>query len=183
MPTTPSLISRNLFSRRPSQWFCSSSPLPSYPTLPAVTLAMTSTHSSLVSISHVPTLQFASGSMAPLHRSSFFSPPLHSYPNPAPRQIPLEPSADQNSHVHDRDNHVSTAGDPVYTIHTYCLKEYAYVFINSHADSPQDIPVIYRGEETTGTVQLPQRCLQEVQSIIVVVRRLIVGMTMIELYI
>jgi hypothetical protein len=112
---------------------------------------MTPAHNSSASTSSslAPTLQFASGSMAP--------------------------------QVHDRGNHVSTTGGSVYTIHTYGLKEYAYVFINSHADSPQDTPVIYRGEETTGTVRLPQRSLQEVQSIIVVVRRLLAGMIVIEL--
>lgn len=141
---------------------------------------MSSTRDSLSSISFVPTLQFASGSVAPLHRSSV-SPPPYSSPNPAPGQILLEPSADQNSQVHDGDNHVSTPEGPVSTIHTYGLKEYAYVFINSHADRPQDTPVIYRGEKTTGTVQLPQRHLQDVQSIIVEVRRLIVGMAVIEL--
>lgn len=133
---------------------------------------MTSSYSSSASIPLVP-LQFASNSAAPLHRSSVLSPPPYRHLKPAPRKS-LEPSADQNSQVHDRDNHASTAGGPVHTIHTYGLKEYAYVFINSRADSPQDTPVIYQGEETTGTVQLPQRRLQEVQSIIVVVRRLLV---------
>lgn len=87
----------------------------------------------------------------------------------------MEPSADQNPQAHGRNNHASTEGDPVYTVHTYGLKEYAYVFVNSHAGSPEDTPVIY-GEETTGTVRLPLRRLQEVQSIIVEVRRRLVGM-------
>ena len=83
----------------------------------------------------------------------------------------MERCVDQSSRAQGRDNHaVSTKEGPVYTVHTYGLKEYAYVFINSHADNPQDTPVIY-GEETTGTVQLPQCHLQEVQSIIVEVRQ------------
>ncbi|KAI9451461.1 hypothetical protein BJY52DRAFT_1297612 [Lactarius psammicola] len=131
---------------------------------------MTSTHSSFTSISLVPTLQFASGSTAPPRLSSVVSPPPYSRPNPAPSRRPMEPPADQNPQAHERENHASTAGGPVSTIHTYGLKEYAYVFINSHADSHQDTPMIYRGEETTGTVRLPQRHLQEVLSIIVVLR-------------
>jgi hypothetical protein len=87
-------------------------------------------------------------------------------------------SVDQNSQAHGRDNHASTEGGHVYTVHTYGLKEYAYVLVNSHADDPQDMPVIY-GEETTGTVQLPQCRLQEVQSIIVEVRRHLVRMIVI----
>lgn len=88
---------------------------------------------------------------------------------------------DQNSQAHGRDNHAtSTKKGFVYTVHTYGLKDYAYVFVNSHADNPQDTPVIY-GEETTGVVQFPQCRLQEVQNIIVEVRRHLVGMIVIEL--
>lgn len=133
---------------------------------------MTSTRSSLTGISLVPTLHFASGSNTPTHRSSVSSPPPYSCPSPDPRQIPLEPSAEPNSQIHNRDDRVSIAEASVYTIHTYGLKEFAYVFINSHADNPKVTPVIYRGENTTGTVRLPQCRMQGVESINAVVRRL-----------
>ncbi|KAH8999895.1 hypothetical protein EDB86DRAFT_618588 [Lactarius hatsudake] len=129
---------------------------------------MTSIHSSLASVSLVPTLHFASRSSAPRHRSSVLSPPPYTRPTPAPRQSPMEPPSDQTPQVHDKDDHSSTTGGR--TVHIYGLKEYAYVFINSHADSPLDTPVIYWGEETTGTIQFPQRRLDEVQSIIIMLR-------------
>ena len=135
---------------------------------------MTSSYCSSVRISSVPTLQNASGS---LHHPSVVTPSPYYHPtNTATHQSLMERSADQNNHA------ASTKGGPVYTVHTYGLKEYAYVFVNSHADHPQDTPVIY-GEETTGTVQLPHCRLQEVQSIIVEVRLHLVRMIAIELYI
>ncbi|KAI9431410.1 hypothetical protein H4582DRAFT_1966249 [Lactarius indigo] len=129
---------------------------------------MTSIHSSQASVSIVPTLHFASRSSAPLHRSSVLSPPPYSRPSPAPRQSPMVPPSDQTQQVHGKDDHSSTTG--ARTTHIYGLKECAYVFINSHANSPEDTPMIYWGEETTGTIQIPQRHLQEVKSIIVVLR-------------
>jgi hypothetical protein len=139
---------------------------------------MTSSYSSSVRSSVIPTLQSAAST---LHRSPILSPPPYNHPNTATHQGTVVPYAGQNAQVHGGIDHSAGTGGPSYTVHAYCLKEYAYVFVNSHADSPQDTPVIYGGEETTGTVQLPRCRLQEVQSIVVVVRRLLVGVIAIEL--
>jgi hypothetical protein len=139
---------------------------------------MTSSYRSSVRSSLIPTLQSAAST---LHRSSILSPLPYNNPNTATHQSPMAPAADQNAQVHGGIDHSAGTEGPSYTVHTYCLREYAYVFFNSHADSPQDTPVIYGGEETTGTVQLPRCRLQEVRSIDVVVRRLLVGVIAIEL--
>ncbi|KAN0134740.1 hypothetical protein V8E53_007525 [Lactarius tabidus] len=128
---------------------------------------MTSSYRSSVRSSLIPTLQSAAST---LHRSSILSPLPYNNPNTATHQSPMAPAADQNAQVHGGIDHSAGTEGPSYTVHTYCLREYAYVFFNSHADSPQDTPVIYGGEETTGTVQLPRCRLQEVRSIDVVLR-------------
>lgn len=138
---------------------------PFYPTPSVPILVMTSSYSSSVRSSVIPTLQSAAST---LHRSPILSPPPYNHPNTATHQGTVVPYAGQNAQVHGGIDHSAGTGGPSYTVHAYCLKEYAYVFVNSHADSPQDTPVIYGGEETTGTVQLPRCRLQEVQSIVVV---------------
>ena len=149
-----------------------------YPTLSAAILVMTSSSSSSVINSLIPALPALHFSASSLHLSSIECAPP---PNTATSHFPMVPSADQNSQVHCENNRAAGTGSPSYTVHTYHLKDYAYVSVNSRAIRPQDTPVIYGGEKITGTVKLPRYRLQEVQSIVVVVRRLLVGTILIEL--
>ncbi len=55
------------------------------------------------------------------------------------------------------------------TVHTYNLKEYAFVSINSHASYGQDVPLVYLGEETTGSIVFPEYRLREVERVVVIV--------------
>ena len=150
-------------------------PLALYLTLSLAILVMTSSCSSSVENSLIPALQFSASS---LHLSSIQCAP---HPNTATYHFPMVPSEDQNSQINGENNRAAGTGSPSYTVHTYRLKQYAYVFVNSHANSSQDTPVIFGGKNITGTVQLPRYRLQEVQSIVIVVRRLLVGTILIEL--
>ncbi|SRR6266404_3582738 len=77
----------------------------------------------------------------------------------------------QNSEVLQvgRGHHAVTEHQPFSTIHTYNLKEYAFVSINSHASYGQDVPLVYGEEETTGSVVFPEYRLREVRRIVVIV--------------
>ncbi len=82
----------------------------------------------------------------------------------------MQHSVDQISPVHDRGDHSSSAGESVYTTHTYVLKtDYAFVSIRSRALNIYDIPLMYLEEKTIGTIIFPVCHLHEVRSIIVVV--------------
>ena len=67
------------------------------------------------------------------------------------------------------DHHARAVAEPVYSIHTYNLQEYAFVSINGHATSTQGEPLLYLGEEITGSVVFPAYRLHEVRSIVVAV--------------
>ncbi|KAH9020215.1 hypothetical protein EDB85DRAFT_2153196 [Lactarius pseudohatsudake] len=75
----------------------------------------------------------------------------------------------QNSEALDGDRHAGVT-EAVYTIHPYDLKEYAFISIKSHASNTQDVPLVYLGEQTTGSVVFPEYRLHEVRRIIVVLR-------------
>ncbi|KAH9037011.1 hypothetical protein EDB84DRAFT_1577663 [Lactarius hengduanensis] len=75
----------------------------------------------------------------------------------------------QNSEALDSDRHAGVT-EAVYTIHPYDLKEYAFISIKSHASNTQDVPLVYLGEQTTGSVVFPEYRLHEVRRIIVVLR-------------
>ncbi|KAH9020217.1 hypothetical protein EDB85DRAFT_533493 [Lactarius pseudohatsudake] len=119
-------------------------------------------------ISFVPTLHFA-GSADHLSSSSAI-PHLHiTSPHFAPLQSPMQHSAGQTSQVHSL-----PAGESVYTTHSYVLKtDYAFVSVRSRARNVRDIPLMYLGEETIGTVVFPEWHLREVWSITIVVSCLI----------
>ncbi|KAH9016385.1 hypothetical protein EDB83DRAFT_2439039 [Lactarius deliciosus] len=81
----------------------------------------------------------------------------------------MQHSASQTSQVHSL-----PAGESVYTTHTYILKtDYAFVSVRSRAHNVRDIPLMYLGEETIGTVVFPEWHLREVRSITIVLRVLV----------
>ncbi|KAI9437277.1 hypothetical protein H4582DRAFT_2058272 [Lactarius indigo] len=109
------------------------------------------------------TLHFA-GSGDPLSLSPAIPPPPVTASNSAPRQSPMQHSGGQTSQAHS-----SPAGESPHTTHTYVLKTgYAFVSIQSRAHNGRDTPLMYLGEETTGTVVFPEWHLREVQGIIIV---------------
>lgn len=78
-------------------------------------------------------------------------------------------------------HHARAVTEPVYSIHTYNLKEYASVSINGHSSSTQGEPLLYLGEEITGSVVFPAYRLHEVRSIVVAVSfGSLVGMVVIK---
>lgn len=76
----------------------------------------------------------------------------------------------QNSEAIGGDyRHAVINSEPVYSILTYNLEEYAVISINSLAGSTQGVPLVYSGEEITGSVAFPEYRLHEVRSIVVAV--------------
>ncbi|KAI9451462.1 hypothetical protein BJY52DRAFT_101044 [Lactarius psammicola] len=67
----------------------------------------------------------------------------------------------RNLQVLDGDHHAVTVPQAVDTIHTYNLKEYGLISENSHASNTEDVPLVYLGEETTGSVVFPEYHLHE----------------------
>ena len=94
------------------------------------------------------------------------------YTNPT-TEHPVPSTVDRNAEARNGGHHAVTDSEPVQepvsTIHTYNVKEYAFISINSHAGSTQGVPLVYLGEEATGSVVFPEYRLHEVRSIVVAV--------------
>ena len=82
-------------------------------------------------------------------------------------QNPVLSTVGRNAEALHDGHHAVT--EPFCTIHTYNLKEYAFISINSHAGSTQGAPMVYLGEQVTGSVVFPEYRLHEVRSIVVAV--------------
>jgi hypothetical protein len=106
---------------------------------------------------------------------------LRSRPPPSfigPSSAPYHPGPSTVGQILGGDHHAVT--EPVYSIHTYNLKEYAFVSINGHASSAQGDPMLYLGEEITGSVVFPECRLHEVRRIVVAVSWLLGRMVVIK---
>ena len=90
----------------------------------------------------------------------------HSYIGPSSAAYQPTPSTiAQNSEAPGSAHHAVT--EPDYSLRTYNLEEYAFVSINSIAGSTQDVPLVYFGEQITGSVVFPEHRLHEVRRIVV----------------
>lgn len=87
--------------------------------------------------------------------------------HPLPSTVAVGRNADSDPHPVDGGH--QAVMEPAHTIHTYNLKEYAFISINSHAGSTHGVPLVYLGEEATGSVVFPEYRLHEVRRIDVVV--------------
>jgi hypothetical protein len=82
----------------------------------------------------------------------------------------------RNSEALGGGHHAVTEVQVDYSIHTYNMEEYALVSINSLAGSTQGAPLVYLGEQITGTVEFPEHRLHEVQRIVVAVSWLLISL-------
>lgn len=85
----------------------------------------------------------------------------------APGSTPYHPASSTVGQILGVNHHAVT--EPVYSIHTYNLEEYAFISINGHASSTQGDPMLYLGEDITGSVVFPEYRLREVRSLVVAV--------------
>ncbi|KAH9165691.1 hypothetical protein EDB89DRAFT_273409 [Lactarius sanguifluus] len=89
------------------------------------------------------------------------SPPPYSIGAGSTTQQSVLSTIGQNSETLDGDRHA--VAEVICTIHTYDLKEYAFISIKSHASNTQDVPLVYLGEQTTGSVVFPEYRLHELE--------------------
>jgi len=87
----------------------------------------------------------------------------------SPGQPAIDPASLIGNQIHD----VSLHPDSPPTVHRYTLKsrgrEYAFIFVRSHALNTEDPPLLYFGEDITGCVILSLSDLSDMQSMDVVV--------------
>ena len=100
-------------------------------------------------------------------RQSYIGPSSATY-QPTPSSIAQNSEAPSNTHY--------AVTEPDYSLCTYNLEEYAFVSINSIAGSTQDVPLVYFGEQITGSVVLPEHRLHEVRRIVVAVSWLLISL-------
>ena len=85
----------------------------------------------------------------------------------------MQPAIDPASLIDNQIHDVSLHPDPPPTLHQYTLKsrgrDYAFIFVRSHALNTEDPPLLYFGEDITGYVILSLSDLSDMQSMDVVV--------------